>query len=269
MIFENETTIMNRSFKWLEAGHKKPVLLLLHGFPDSARIWADWFPHFTNEFTVKAPLFPRDGDVKQDRFRLSALALDYMKFLDEDIQAGRDIHIVGHDIGAVLALRLTQLLGPQVVKSTVVINGLSLEQYTKRLKQPTQVLKSWYVGLMQVPGLAPYVFRKHHQRFQTVLKKFIPTKQDIGAETGSFPAYRAWLQDILRTDAKIPKGKIKSPLLVLWTAKDPFLNTPTWEEFSAIAEDVEIRMMEGTHWAHLENAPEVTKKVQQFFQGHV
>jgi len=296
MIIENQKTILKRNFRWLSSQNqypasqnqypasqnqapekknedtKKPILLLLHGFPDSAFIWSDWFSYFSGDFEVIAPFLPLAGEVSDHRFQLDALALDYMTFLSEEKFKNRPIHIVAHDVGVVLGFPLAQMMGATVltktsraINSLTAINGLSLEQFKKRLTQPTQLAKSWYMGLMQVPGLASRIFHKHPKLFQKILKKFVSTNQNIGAEGRSYPLYRAWIKEAL-SDKNIRQQKLHIPLLVLWTTQDPFLNAPTWSEFATVASNITIRMMEGSHWAHLENPADITKQVKGFIQ---
>ncbi|HTA09350.1 MAG TPA: alpha/beta fold hydrolase, partial [Streptosporangiaceae bacterium] len=106
-----------------EHGAGDPVVLM-HGFPDSARLWRDQVPFLvSNGFRVIAPDmrgFGRSGRPQEvAAYRLQNVMADVIGLLDAfGIEAA---HVVGHDWGAAAAW-LTATLAPDRVRRLVVIS---------------------------------------------------------------------------------------------------------------------------------------------------
>src|SRR5579862_9543298 len=106
-----------------EHGAGVPVLLL-HGFPDSARLWRNQAPFLvSNGFRVIMPDmrgFGRSGRPQEvAAYRLPNVVADVTGLLDDlDIEAA---HVVGHDWGAAVAW-LMAALAPDRVRRLVAIS---------------------------------------------------------------------------------------------------------------------------------------------------
>jgi pimeloyl-ACP methyl ester carboxylesterase len=117
-------------------GRGRPVVLL-HGFPDSGRLWRHQVPALAAAgFQVIVP------DL------LPLLAGDVMAVL-ADLSIAR-AHLVGHDWGAALAWGLASL-APGTVDHLAV---LSVGHPATFRRTPLQREKSWYMLLFQFPGIA-------------------------------------------------------------------------------------------------------------------
>jgi pimeloyl-ACP methyl ester carboxylesterase len=106
-----------------EHGAGVPVLLM-HGFPDSARLWRNQVPFLvSNGFRVITPDmrgFGRSGRPQEvAAYRLPNVVADMTRLLDDlGIEAA---HVVGHDWGAAVAW-LTATLAPDGVRRLVAIS---------------------------------------------------------------------------------------------------------------------------------------------------
>ncbi|MGH9494676.1 MAG: alpha/beta fold hydrolase [Candidatus Sulfotelmatobacter sp.] len=103
---------------YLTAGHG-PVVILLHGYTQTSRMWRPLFPKLTGKFTVIAPDLPgigdsdipKDGlDMKNAAIRIHALA----KALG--VTKAR---VVGHDIGLMVAYAYAAQFPGEVEKLVV------------------------------------------------------------------------------------------------------------------------------------------------------
>ncbi len=134
------------------SGQGRPVVLL-HGFPDSGRLWRHQVPALAGAgFQVIVPDlrgYGRSGKPETiDAYSLPLLAGDVMAVLAslEIAQA----HLVGHDWGAALAWALASL-APGSVDHLV---ALSVGNPVTFLRTLEQRQKSWYMLLFQFPGIA-------------------------------------------------------------------------------------------------------------------
>jgi pimeloyl-ACP methyl ester carboxylesterase len=133
-------------------GQGRPVVLL-HGFPDSGRLWRHQVPALAGAgFQVIVPDlrgYGRSGKPEAiEAYSLPLLAGDVMAVLtDLDITKA---HLVGHDWGAALGWALASL-APGNVDHLVALSVGSPVTFRRTLEQCE---KSWYMLLFQFPGIA-------------------------------------------------------------------------------------------------------------------
>ena len=103
---------------YLTAGHG-PVVILLHGYTQTSRMWRPLIPKLTEKFTIIAPdlpgigdsVIPKDGlDMKTAAIRIHALAKSL------GITKAR---VVGHDIGLMVAYAYAAQFPTEVEKLVV------------------------------------------------------------------------------------------------------------------------------------------------------
>ncbi len=133
-------------------GEGRPVLLL-HGFPDSGRLWRHQVPALAGAgFQVIVPDlrgYGRSGQPEGvESYAMSLLAGDVMAVL-ADLKVAR-AHMVGHDWGAALAWAIASF-APGLVDHLAV---LSVGHPATFRRTPRQREKSWYMLLFQFPGIA-------------------------------------------------------------------------------------------------------------------
>ena len=111
-------TIDGIRIHYITAGHG-PVVILLHGYTQTSRMWRPLIPKLTNKFTVIAPdlpgigesEIPKDGlDMKTAGIRMHALARSL------GISKAR---VVGHDIGLMVAYAYAAQFPAEVEKLVV------------------------------------------------------------------------------------------------------------------------------------------------------
>jgi pimeloyl-ACP methyl ester carboxylesterase len=252
----------------------EPVVLL-HGFPQSARCWDAVTPALTAAgLRAVAPdqrgYSPGARPTGRAAYRLPELVADAAAVV-EAVQPGRDqrqsgVHVVGHDWGAVVAWALAGLR-PELVRT---VTGLSVPPpgaFRAALRRPRQALASWYVAAFQVPGLAERVFavppsRPWSPRLVEVLVRSGQTREraerdaagmaDPAALTAALNWYRA-LPMSLRDD--VPQAT--APALYVWSDGDPALTRDAAElaprNVAGPFRYVELRGV--SHWIP-EEAPE-------------
>jgi pimeloyl-ACP methyl ester carboxylesterase len=130
-----------------------PPVVLLHGFPDSGRLWRHQVPALAGAgFRVIVPDLRGYGrsDKPQavEAYSMAFLAADVLAVL-ADLEITR-AHVVGHDWGAALAWGLAAF-APERVDHLAV---LSVGHPATFRRTPQQREKSWYMLLFQFPGIA-------------------------------------------------------------------------------------------------------------------
>jgi pimeloyl-ACP methyl ester carboxylesterase len=133
-------------------GQGRPVVLL-HGFPDSGRLWRHQVPALAAAgFQVIVPDLRGYGRSDKpeavEAYSLMILAGDVIAVL-ADLGIAR-AHLVGHDWGAALAWGLASL-APGTVDHLVVLSVGHPATFRRTWQQRE---KSWYMLLFQFPGIA-------------------------------------------------------------------------------------------------------------------
>jgi pimeloyl-ACP methyl ester carboxylesterase len=134
-------------------GSGRPVILL-HGFPDSARLWRNQIPALVDAgFQVIVPdqrgYGRSDHPVDVDAYSLLSLAGDVVAVLD-DVGVER-AHVVGHDWGAAVAWMTATFLPGRVDHLAVLSVGNPTAFTAAGFPQRE---KSWYMLLFQFAGIA-------------------------------------------------------------------------------------------------------------------
>ena len=131
-----------------------PAVVLLHGFPDSGRLWRRQVPALTDAgFKVIVPDLRGYG--RSDKppgvpaYRMRLLAADVRAVLGD---AGAErAHVVGHDWGAAIAWVLAAYAPEQVERLVALSVG---HPAAMRAAGYEQRQKSWYMLLFQFEGIA-------------------------------------------------------------------------------------------------------------------
>src|SRR5262249_47611392 len=141
---------------WLDNEREgKPILLMLHGYPDTPAGWDEQVAAFDEDYRLVLPFVrgvgrsapPRD----KRRYGVYSILLDHLEILrlvDPDDRS--PLHVMGHDWGGVHAWMLAGHPNKRL-RSLSIVNSVHPKQWIRRALWPRQVAKSWYVGAFQVP----------------------------------------------------------------------------------------------------------------------
>jgi pimeloyl-ACP methyl ester carboxylesterase len=260
-----------------EAGRGDPVVLL-HGFPECAYSWRHQVAALTAAgFRCIVPeqrgYNRSDKPEGIDHYRVEKLAGDVAGLLDA-LELPR-AHIVGHDWGGVVAWA-TASLHPERVDRLVTMNGPHpLHARRELLTNPAQLLRSYYIFIFQIPGVAERYIMKpdflarafrgaaaHPEVFtDEVLAVFREAMEQPGAARGMLSWYRA---SMWRALPKLPPVLARS--LVIWGDKDPALGPGFTKNLDRYARDVEVRHIpDSGHWVQQEQPAEVNRLLLEFF----
>jgi pimeloyl-ACP methyl ester carboxylesterase len=259
-----------------------PLVLLLHGFPEFWRAWLKQIsPLAAAGYRVIAPdqrgynLSDVPKEVKA--YRMEELCQDVVGLLDA--QGRKDCYLVGHDWGAVVAWSVA-ITFPQRVKKLAILNvphPAVMLDYLR--KHPSQMLKSWYIGFFQIPGLADWlVSRNDYAQGAAALRgssrrgtfseadiaEYKQAWQNSGGMTGMINWYRA----LVRYRAAMPGDlRLRMPVRILWGKRDAFLRYEMAQASAALCDQVELTLFENaTHWVQHEEAEAVSQALLDFFQ---
>jgi pimeloyl-ACP methyl ester carboxylesterase len=155
-VTERRLLVNGLTFNVAEAGAGAPVLLL-HGFPDSWRLWRHQLPALAEAgHRVVAPDLRGFGETERpaevDDYRMHNLIADVVGVLDT--LGVERAAVVGHDWGAAVAWALARYLPERVERLVAVSVGHPLAFVGAG---PAQWQLSWYMLWFLFPGVAEKV----------------------------------------------------------------------------------------------------------------
>ncbi len=256
-----------------------PAVILLHGFPE---FWYGWRHQIgalaAAGYRVVVP--DQRGYATSDKpegienYRGARLAGDVVGLADA-LGIGR-FRLVGHDWGGVVAWA-TAALHPARVERLAVLNAPHPDTWaTYALTHPTQALRSFYVGLFQLPKLPEGLLRAGRYRAlrrslletsrpgtfgEAELDRYVAAWSEPGALTAMIDWYRA-----LRHRSSRALPRIEAETLVLWGVEDRFLERALAAEAAARCRSARVRYLSATHWVQHEEAEAVNAALIGFFR---
>jgi pimeloyl-ACP methyl ester carboxylesterase len=257
-----------------------PLVLLLHGFPESSYGWRHQLPYLAGRgFRAVAPDLrgygTSDAPAGISAYDLDELARD-VEALIGGLGAERAA-LVGHDWGATLAWHAAQR-HPGRVARLVAIDGPPAAQFGRvLLRDPAQVVKSRYMFWFQVPGLAERWLRGERLKrwirgwagrkeafTDEDLARYVETAERAGGLRGGLAWYRAARR---RGPAMLrERTRVAAPTLVIWGGEDAILGRTLLEGLERFAAGpLRVEVVAGAgHFAPEEAPDEVNRLLGEF-----
>ena len=236
---EMSVTANGLEFAALERGDG-PLVLLLHGFPDTAWTWSHVMPSLVDAgYRIAAPFMrgyppteiPRDG-----RFDPGALG-DDVAGLIEALGGGEPAFVVGHDWGAIATYAAVGLHAELIRKAVTVAIGHPAGM-ARIFERPELLHHAFHVWLFQIPGFSEQAVRNNDLAMIDFLwrlwspgiedadhvKRVKETLAQPGAAEAALGYYRALLQFPITDPERAQRVQFEKatvPTLVVHGSNDP------------------------------------------------
>lgn len=277
-------------FAYHRAGTGDRLALCLHGFPDDARTFGPLAARLAAAgFTVVMPYmrgYGETGLAPDDDYSVETLGADARALAEtfltrEDCE---DAILVGHDWGAIAGYAAARQDPEQFTYLVAMAVPPGFE--TIIWDYPRQLVRSWYVWLFQVPGLAERVLTRDEFAFIEMLwtlwspgwdydtdylQGVIDTFQTEGTPEAALAYYRQFVGPVL---ADLVNGRpsitslpsIEVPGLVVSGAEDACIGPALFERADeAFAADCRVIRIGGAgHFMHRERPDVVADEVVSF-----
>lgn len=256
------------NFAYLEEG-AGPLVLMLHGFPDTAHTWDDLRPRIAAKGYRAVSPFMRgyhpsgipDRDADQETLSRDPLALI------EALGAG-DAIVIGHDWGASAAYGAAAL-GPNRVKKLFVVaipHPATLKPSLKKL---------WgarHFAAYKVPGAAARFARNDFAALPAIYRRWSPTwspdPQEFEPVRASFsnPASLNAAFGYYRQLSPIPSASMKAqiavPTVVFAGLDDPIVEPSDYHRAARMfSSDYIVEEVPGGHFMHREHPEEFAQRL--------
>jgi pimeloyl-ACP methyl ester carboxylesterase len=201
-------------------------VVLLHGFPQRASSWDAVAEHLHGlGLRTYAPdqrgYSPGARPRSRFAYGIDALTSDVIALIDA-IGDG-PVHLVGHDWGAAVAWSVAAH-HPDRLRTLTAVSVPHPGAFGRAMLTSTQGLKSYYMGLFQLPllpertlasGRADTMLRKGGMTAEMV-RTFHRDIVDYGALRGGLGYYRS----IVRANPRALPGKVAVPTTYVWSDRD-------------------------------------------------
>jgi pimeloyl-ACP methyl ester carboxylesterase len=253
------------------AGEGAPVVLL-HGFPDSGRLWRHQVPALAEAgFRVIVPDMRgygrSDKPAEVEAYGIAGLAGDVLAVLAD---AGvHRAHVVGHDWGAAVAWALAALAADRVDHLAVLSVGHPARFRAEGFEQHE---KSWYMLLFQFRGVAEeWLSADGWSNFRAWSRHpdadaVVAEMEANGSLTPALSYYRANLPPEVWLTSGRPLPPVTAPTMGVWSTGDIAL---TERQMTGSARHVtggwRYERLEGPgHWMQLEAPDELNELLIDF-----
>lgn len=275
-----------------------PLLLCLHGFPESWMAWRGVMPALAEQYYVVAPdtrgINESEGPGEVAGYTTGHLACDVEALLDH--LGARDCVLAGHDWGGAIACAFA-VAYPERLRGLVIVNSTHPGVFVREL-----------IGNSAQRAASAYISTFLRDDAEAMLRAndFAALRAGMGQDlrTGTSPTWfdapmqaeyqRSWSKPgSLRAGLSYYRGTqwqpepgavdkelvqrryvddagkpIHVPTLAIWGEQDRFLLDGCVEGLHRFIPDLRIeRIPEGSHWVIHEHGPRVAQRMSHFIDG--
>lgn len=244
-----------------------PVVLLLHGFPETSSTWDAVVPRLHAAGLRTLALDQRGyspGARPRGRraYRLSRLVADAASLA----QRVGPVHLVSHDWGAVVGWALAGSR-PDLVRTHTAFSVPPAGTFWRSVLTSRQVGASWYIFAFQVPGLAERAARTG--AFEQHLAEAGMTEHDLArfrtdmVRGGALPGGLAWYRAVWFMSPRLARARVRVPSTMVWSDGDVAVTERNARAAQRYVEaDFRFETLTGvTHWIPTEAPAEAARLV--------
>ncbi len=256
-----------------------PMVLLLHGFP--AR-WPTW--RVTMSALADAGCFAVAPDLRGAGESGKPLGIDAYsinRFVDDVVAiitafGRKKVFLAGHDFGGGVAWATT-MLHPALVQKLAILNSVHPVGIERQMRRWSQIKKSWYVFLFQLPIFPEWLLSRKSFRFlkrslaEDGLAPDAVVDLLVGIDApGTLTAMLNWYRASFRDGVKrlFTPQKVETSSLVVWGDREPHLDPelatppPDWTSNVRI-----VHVPEAAHWVQHDAPAEVSALLTAHFRA--
>jgi pimeloyl-ACP methyl ester carboxylesterase len=252
-----------------EAGDPdRPMVLLVHGYPDDHAVWDLVAEHLRADHRLVAYDVRGAGAsaVPADRrgYRVDRLVADLAAVIDA-VSPEEPVHLVAHDWGSIQSW--SAVIDPAVADRIATFTSISgpgldhVSAWVRARRSPgggrwrqllRQGSRSWYVALFQTP-LPARGWRLVAKRWRWAMEQREAAATDDRWPSPNLLADAVHGLELYRANAKGPRirpgtRRASARVLVLIPLDDPYVTPALWEGIERFAPDLRRVEVPGKHW---------------------
>ena len=263
---------------------QRPVVILVHGYPDAASVWTATAETLAERYYVVAYDVRGAGHSTvpdhTQAYALDHLVADLATVVDT-MSPEQPVHLVCHDWGSIQSWEAvtTERMAGRIASYTT-ISGPSIDHAAywimQRLKSGSpdqlaqvarQLAHSWYIGMFQLPALAPTMWKAGLDKlWPTVLEKIDgvrPEASDSQRKDGAngVNLYRAnFVQRLVKPSVR----RTDLPVQLIVPRQDKFMVAEIWDDLPQWVPNLWRREADAGHWIQSSHPQLVADWVAEF-----
>lgn len=233
-------------------------VVLLHGFPERATSWHRVAPllHAAGLRTYaldQRGYSPGARPEGRRHYRLELLVGDVEALIRT---IGRPVHLVGHDWGAIVAWALAGS-SPGSLRTLTAVSVPHPAAFRAAMLSSPQLLRSWYVGLFQLPRVPELLLGLSGGRFlDRALVATGMSREDVErvdrevVQSGALPHAIGYYRALPLSDRSLLGRTVRVPTTLVWSSGDTALDRRGAELTGRhVDASYELVVLEGvSHW---------------------
>ena len=266
-----------------EEEHKKGDLLwFLHGFGDTHRIWAGLFLDLTNDFRLVSIDLPGHGSSLEYFHEQSEYmddAVGWFREITEQVSKDLSFFLVGHSLGAEIALRFATTF-PDLVRGLILLDGGYIQNedvaadLATDLKQVQEFYKSY-----QFSSWESYLEHEkaYYQRWSDVVQRAALAKMTededkrIISKT-KLSTYEAAIKSLHIYPSKVIYSEVECPILLLRSslpeASNAMKEVAAKRLIRAASDATDQIIPNAGHNLHIDAPHEVANRIKKWIEVH-
>ncbi|WP_315785054.1 alpha/beta hydrolase [Fischerella sp. JS2] len=258
-----------------------PLMLMLHGFPEFWYSWRYQIPEFAKYFKVVAVDLRGYNDSEKPKDQSAYVMDEFIKDIQGVIKGlgYEKCILVGHDWGGAIAWCFAYA-HPEMVERLIVLNIAHPAKLSEGLRTPSQLLKSSYMFLFQLPWLPEFLIQSlDYQLLENAFKGMAVNKnafieadieayKNAAAKRGALTAMLNYYRNIFQGQMFNKSwGILEVPTLMIWGEKDTAQGKELTYGTEAYVRDLQIKYIpDCSHWVQQEQ-PELVNQYMQEYLG--
>lgn len=267
-----------------------PVVLLVHGWPDSHQLWHGVATRLVDRFRVVS-YDVRGHGVSSDpgtveAYRLEELAAD-LRAVADAVSPDRPVHVLAHDWGSVEAWEavcepgaekrfasFTSISGPSLDHAALWLRGTLRRPTPRRLAAAAgQLLSSTYIWFFISPLAALVLGRGTPERWGRFLQRlegFDPDPAHHGPTlmADMVSGLRIYRANVLRLLLRPRQRRTRVPVLQLVATRDVAIRRTALDASRGWVDSLEQRELPHGHWVALSHPDVVARETARFIEAH-
>ena len=272
---------------WEHGDPADPTVVLVHGYPDTHRVWDGVVAelaatHHVVTYDVRGA---GASEVPRDRagYDLARLSEDLVAVVDATCPEG-PVHVVGHDWGSIQAWEsvTTGALGDRLATFTS-MSGPSLDHVGHWVRARRaggehgsllrQGLRSWYVAFFQLPGLAPFGWRRFAER---PFRRYLEHVEDLGPDAQPGPTracdgangVELYRQNVGSRVGQPNERRTDVPVLLVVATRDRYVTPAVLDDVGQHCSDLRRVEVDASHWLPAAQPDVVAALVAEHVAAH-
>ncbi|MFX1674456.1 alpha/beta fold hydrolase [Paraburkholderia sp. A2WS-5] len=251
-----------------------PPMILVHGYPDSARVWEALRRELDTRFRVIAYDVRGMGGSAAPRrrgdYRLAQLALDLCAVADASCDT-RPFHLVAHDWGSIQCWEaVTDPANAARIASFTSISGPCLDHVFRARMSLSQSLKSWYIALFHLPLVPQLVWRLGGAAlWPWWLRKTegVRAPRDPDQLRNGINGLQLYRANFIARAWQPRERRTLVPVQFIVPRRDRYVTPALSANVAQWLGHYRREVIDASHWTILHDAPLIAARVERFIQS--